>query len=58
MDNLQLNKTQLPDDVAGKAWLEGTSVKLENTVKKGDLMFVSKGGSILSSESFKAQASV
>ena len=51
-------KTQLPDAVTGNAWLQGTSVKLENTFKKDDILFVSKGGSILSSESFKAQASV
>ena len=51
-------KTQLPDAVTGTAWLEGTSVKMENAFRNGDVMLVSKGGSILSSQSFKAQASV
>ena len=58
MEDIQLKTTQLPDAVYGKAWLEGTSVKLENTFKKDDIMFVSRGGSILSNASFKAQASV
>ena len=54
------DKSQVPDAVKGLAWvqIDDHSVTLGDSFKGGDVLLVTKGGSMLSSDTFNAQASV